>query len=138
MTRCLALKLSTKRSFSCFIPSSLRKSLIQTNSFLASIASIYSAFVVDKATISCYLDCHDTTPPAKVITYPDVDRLESTSPNISESVKPSSIGFPEPYLRHTLKVPFRYLNIHFTTAQCSFPRLLLSRLKFQQKMQCPA
>ena len=39
------------------------------------------------------------------------------------------IGFPEPLLRHTLKVPFTYLSIHFTVVQCSFPRLLIYWLK---------
>ena len=65
--------------------------------------------MVDKATLICNLDCQDTTPVVEVITYPNVDRLESISPNMLEYVKPSSIDFPGPYLRLTLEVPFRYL-----------------------------
>ena len=50
----------------------------------------YSASVVDNATVFCSLDCHKTAPLAYVITYPEVDRLVSTSADMSESVKPLS------------------------------------------------
>ena len=56
----------------------------------ASTAAMYSASEVDSATVFCNLDYHETAPPAYVITYPDVDRLVSTSADMSESVKPSS------------------------------------------------
>ena len=54
--------------------------------------------------------------------------MESASPDMSESVNPSSMGFPTPYLRHTPEVPFKYLSIDLTVAQCSHPRLLMYRL----------
>ena len=47
---------------------------------------MYTAFVVDNATVFCSLDYHEITPPTYVITYPDVDRLVSTSADMSESV----------------------------------------------------
>ena len=47
---------------------------------------------------------------------------------MSESVKPSSIGFPNPYLRQTFEVPFKYLSIHFIATQCSRPGLLIYQL----------
>ena len=66
------------------------KSFIHSNSLPASTVAMYSASVVDNAIVFCSLYCHEATPPAYVITYPDVDRLVSTSADISESVKPSS------------------------------------------------
>ena len=59
-------------------------------SWPASTTAMYSASVVDNATVFCSLDCHETAPPTYVITYPDVDRLVSISADMSESVKPSS------------------------------------------------
>ena len=50
------------------------------------------------------------------------------SPDMSESLKPLSIGFSTPYLRHTLEVPFKYQSIYFTAVQCSLPGLLMYRL----------
>ena len=47
---------------------------------------------------------------------------------MSESVNPSSTAFPTPNLWHTLEVPFKYLSIHLTTAQCSRLGLLIYRL----------
>ena len=66
------------------------KSFIHSTSLPASTAAMYSASVVDNATVFYSLDYHETAPPAYVITYPDVDRLVSTAADMSESVKPSS------------------------------------------------
>ena len=84
---------------------------------------MYSASVVDNATVFCSLDCHETAPPAYVITYPDANRLVSTSAHMSELVKPFSMGLLKPNWRHTLEVPLKYRSIHVTTTQGSLPRL---------------
>ena len=55
-------------------------------------------------------------------------RLVSTSADISESVKPSSWGLPEPNRRHMFEVPFKYRSIHLTGFHCSLPGLLMNRL----------
>ena len=47
---------------------------------------MYSASVIDNATVFYNLDCHETAPLAYVIIYPEVDRLVSTSADMSESV----------------------------------------------------
>ena len=77
------------------------------------------------------LDCHETTPPTNIITYQDVDRLVSASAEMFEYVNPSNMGLLDLNWRYTLEVPLRYQNIHFTVAQCSFPRLLINRLTTQ-------
>ena len=53
------------------------KSFIHSISLPASTTAMYSASMVDNATVFCNLDCHETSPPAYVITYPDVDPLVS-------------------------------------------------------------
>ena len=90
------------------------KSFIQITSLPASTTAIYSASVVDSATDFYSLDCHDTAPPAYFMTYPDVDRLVSTSTDMYESVKPSNRGLLEPNLRPMLEDPFRYQSIQLT------------------------
>ena len=62
------------------------KSFIHSISLPASTSTMYSAFVVDNATVFYSLDCHETAPPIYVITYPEVDRPVSTLADISESV----------------------------------------------------
>lgn len=37
------------------------------------------------------------------------------------SIYPSNICFPSPKYRQALEVPLRYLKIHFTSSQCSWP-----------------
>ena len=64
------------------------------------MAAMHSAFVVDKATVFYNLDYHDMAPPAYVKMYPDVDRLVLALADMSESVKSSSWGLPEPKRRH--------------------------------------
>lgn len=81
---------------------------------------MYSTFIVDNATYFCNLDYHETAPSKKVIKNPNIDFIESTSPTISISVYPFNITLSVSKHKHTLKVPLRYLIIHFTTAQCSF------------------
>ena len=98
---------------------------IQISSLPASTASTYSASMVDKATDFYNLEFHDTAPPYIGHHIPEVDRLESASPDMSELVNPSSTDFSTPNLRHTLEVHFKYLSIHLTTAQCSRPGLLI-------------
>ncbi|XP_065022132.1 patatin-like protein 3 [Musa acuminata AAA Group] len=81
-----------------------------------------------RATHFCNLDCQETAPPANVIKNPEVDFLESVSPAMSASVYPSNTGSSLPKHKHNLEVPLRYLNIHFTAAQCSFPGFERNRL----------
>ena len=116
------------RNYSSRISNSLTKFFIQITSLPASTASKYSASVVDSATNFQNLDCNETTPPTQVTTYPNVDRLVSTSANMFESVKPSNRGLAKPNQRHKLEVPSRYWSIHLTVAQFSLPRLLMYRL----------
>ena len=66
---------------------------------------MYSAYVVDNAKYFCNLVYEDTSLPAKIMAYPDVDHLVSTSADMSELVNPSNRGLPEPNQRQTLAVP---------------------------------
>lgn len=68
---------------------------IHTASFAASAHAIYSASMVDVATVFCLCDDHDTGPPASVIIYPVVDLRESSQPAKSLSTKSVS---SRPYL----------------------------------------
>src|SRR4051812_21516724 len=86
------------------------------------VIAMYLASVVLKVMHFCNCYFHETVPPAKVIKYPKVDFLESTSPAISASTYPMINLFSFPNHKHCLAVPLRYLNIHFTLFQCSFPR----------------
>src|SRR3954469_19386364 len=60
-------------------PRSMRKFLIQTTSFAASEAAIYSASVVDADTVSCLELFQLTAPPFIINTYPDCERESSES-----------------------------------------------------------
>ena len=75
--------------------------------------AIYSA-LVDNATHYYTLDCQDAAPPANVIKYPEVELLESISPDIFAFVYPSNTSYPSPKHKQTLEVPLRYQRIHFT------------------------
>ena len=88
------------------------KSFIQIIFLSASTSIMYSASLFDNATTFCNLDHDETTPFAYVIIYPNVDRLESTSTDMSKSVKPSSMGLLEPNRRHMVEVPLNYRSIH--------------------------
>ena len=110
------------------IPNSSIKSFLQMMSLSASTTATYSASVVHSATDFYSLDCHDTAPPAYFMTYPDVDRLVSTSTDMYESVKPSNRGLLEPNPRQQLVGPFRYWCIHLTIAKCSLHVLLMNQL----------
>ena len=93
---------------------------------LAFTAIMYSAYVVDNAKYFCNLVYEDTSLPAKIMAYPDVDHLVSTSADMSELVKPSNRGLLELKRRHTLEVPFMYQSIHLTVAQWYVPGLLMN------------
>src|SRR5664279_976588 len=60
-------------------PRSIRNFLIHTPSFAASEAAMYSASVVESATVSCLELFQLTAPPFKVNTYPDCERDSSKS-----------------------------------------------------------
>ncbi|KAK8670845.1 hypothetical protein V6N13_037459 [Hibiscus sabdariffa] len=60
-------------------PSSVTNFLIQTTSFTASLAAIYSASVVESATVSCFELFQLTVPPFRQKTNPDCDRESSLS-----------------------------------------------------------
>ena len=104
------------------------KSFIQITSLPASTTSMYSSFVVDIEMNLYSLDCHDTAHHTYVMMYPDVDRLVSTSVDLSESIKPSNMELPESNQRHMVEMPFRHRTIHLIVAQCSLPELLMYRL----------
>ena len=67
-------------------------------------------------------------PLTKVVKYPDVGFLESTSPAMSASAYPTNTGSSLPKHKHLLVVPLKYLNIHFTVFQCSSSGLDKNRL----------
>ena len=129
LERCVELWLSqwSKNSLS-FIPNSLRKLPIQISSFPASTTAIYFASVVDKATHFCNRDCHDTIPPCIGHHIPWRGSTRIYIPRHVRINKTFKYSFSTPYLRHTLEVPFKNPSIHFTTAQCSLPGLLMYRL----------
>jgi hypothetical protein len=60
-------------------PSSIRNFLIQTPSFAASKATMYSASIVESATVSCLELFQLTAPPFIVNTIPDCDFESSLS-----------------------------------------------------------
>ncbi|KAK9111977.1 hypothetical protein Scep_019496 [Stephania cephalantha] len=60
-------------------PSSDMNFLIQTASLAASDTAIYSASILESATVSCFELFQLTAPPFKVNTYPDCDLKSSIS-----------------------------------------------------------
>ena len=50
------------------VPESLHKRAYQMASLEAFVAEIYSAYIVDNATILWILDCHEIAPPTRVYT----------------------------------------------------------------------
>lgn len=58
---------------------------------MVSEAAMYSALVVESATIFCSLDLHDIGVIPRNVTYPDVDLPVSLSPAKSESVDAESL-----------------------------------------------
>src|SRR6185437_13876339 len=63
----------------------------QSHSLAASVHAIYSASVLEVATIGCFADFHEMAPRYRVNRYPEVDLRESLSPAQSESVKPNAV-----------------------------------------------
>src|SRR5277367_1549765 len=69
------------------IPSSFKRDFIQTACRLQSDKAIYSASVLDKATVFCARDCHEKMAPAIIKKKPVCDRRLILSEAQSESVK---------------------------------------------------
>ena len=97
----------------------------QIASFAAFDAAIYSASTVERATVGCFLDDHETGLPAIVKTNPPTERLESLSWAQSESVHltNSNGSLRPPRVSMKSAVPFKYLKTHFTASKCAFPEL---------------
>ena len=64
-------------------------------SFTASDNAMYSASVVDRATMSCFLVFQDITPPQMVITYPPVERRSCLSQPSLSLYSRLALGRPE-------------------------------------------
>ena len=90
---------------------------------------LYICFLGGKAITFCSLNCHDTTPSAKVNKYPNVDFFFSMSHAMSESVYLFRIGFALSKYRQNSEVHLRYLMIQFTGSQCSLSGLARNLLK---------
>jgi len=74
------LVVTNRLYFSYLCPNSCKNFFIHKTSLQASTTAMYSAYVVDNEMHFCSFDFHDTSPPANVTKYPDVDFLESLSP----------------------------------------------------------
>src|SRR5436189_2557504 len=86
----LSMYSGTVSMYTAGIRRSLIKLRIHTASFAASAAALYSASIVDVATIFCLCDDQDTGPPASVNTHPVVDLRESSHPAKLLSTNPVS------------------------------------------------
>lgn len=73
---------------------------------------MYSTSVIGKVTHFYNLDYHDTAPPEKVNTYPDIDLLVCEASTISASMHPSNTGFEPLKHKHIFKLPPQYLKIY--------------------------
>src|SRR5438067_13747662 len=102
-------------------PNSWTKFFIQTPSLAASVAAMYSASVVESATVACLFDFQVTAPPLSKITYPDVDLKSSTSDWKLESVKPSMTNSFAAYTKRRSGVCLRYLSMVFAAPQWAVP-----------------
>src|SRR5208337_1144349 len=101
--------------------SSVRRCLIQIASFVACVRAMYSASVLESATVCCFLLLQVTEPPEIVKVYPAVERLSSRFPPQLASLYPSNCMSELLYLKEKFIVPLRYLKILLTAIQCAFP-----------------
>jgi hypothetical protein len=86
---------------------SLMKAQIQMASFAAWVAATYSASVVDRVTISCLFELHETAPPSIRKTYPEI-AWRSSFDIPSASVYPvMDLSVDRPRTNHRSFVPLR-------------------------------
>ena len=109
----------------CFLPNSSINLCNQIIPLLASIAPKCFASVVESATMFCNFETQQIVVPPTLNTYPMVLLLLSLSLVISTSTYPSRESFEPPKLNAWFMVPLKYLRIHFTAIQCSFPELFI-------------
>ena len=92
-------QLSTKMEVgaSGFSPSSVNSCRIHTFSWVAFDKAMYSASILDNATVGCFLELHVVAPPESIDTYPEIDRLSSIllPQSASEYNVMSAVSLPE-------------------------------------------
>ncbi|KAK2456386.1 hypothetical protein QL285_003757 [Trifolium repens] len=98
--------------------SSVMNFLIQTASFAALEAAIYSASVVESATVSCFELFQLTAPPFRKNTKPDCDLKSSLSVWKLASMYPTTASSSSPpYTKNVSLVLLKYLRIFLTAIQ---------------------
>ena len=93
---------------------------------------MYPTSVVDNSIYFCNINCYETVSPAKIIKYPDMSFLKSTSPSIHAFVYLSRIDLSFSKHRLKLEVHLRYLNIHLIFF---FNISLMEKFDVRQKSQ---
>ena len=82
---------------------------------------MYSASVVDRATVAYKVAFQLIAQPPREKTYPIIDLLLSKSPAKSKSTNPTIPSLVLPKCNQTLVMPLKYLKIHWTALQYSLP-----------------
>jgi hypothetical protein len=111
--------------FSCFFLNFSIKICNKMIYLLASVATTYSASIVEIETTFCSFKIQLTVVPPSVKKYLVVLLLLSLSLAISESTYPCRI-MSEPSKHNVgVVVTLKYLRIYFSASQCSLPRLFI-------------
>lgn len=102
------------------ISDSFNKVYIHMISAVVLAKALYSASVLERDTVACFLALQDTRLDHKNTANPHVDRLSSRLPAQSAYEKPLTRRDEDLHIfSPNLTVCLRYLRIIFTVAQCS-------------------
>ena len=87
---------------------------------------MYSASVLDVATVGCFFELQEMSPEPRLNTYPEMDRRVSLHAPQSESTQPVRVMSGPPKTSVRCLVAYRYHIVCCAAVQWEFPRLLLN------------
>ena len=87
---------------------------------------MYSASVLDVATVSCFFELHKMSPEPRLNAYPEMDRSVSLHAPQSESTQPVKVISRLPKTSVQCLVAYGYRIVRCAAIQWAFPGLLLN------------
>src|SRR5882672_3736528 len=90
---------------------------------------MYSASVLDVATVGCFFELHETRPEPRLNVYPDIEQCVSVHAPQSESTHPVRFMSGPPSTSERVFVAYRYCMTCCAAVQCACPGSQLNWLR---------